>query len=125
MQDPTLESMLAGSTPRQYSLAAGGLPSPITAAAGQLHPAGGPLARQHAAGLLGCGPAGAPPLLTYPSLSPELSGGLDEAGEQGGPPSRGCGVRRSALEQQLTLAACGLSCSEAELPCPCASKVEP
>ncbi|KAL4430978.1 hypothetical protein ABPG75_006234 [Micractinium tetrahymenae] len=78
MQDPTLESLLGGSTPRQYSLAAGGLPSPLTAAGVQLP--GGPLARQGAGAVtLGFAPASGPPLLTFPSHSPEMSGGLDEA----------------------------------------------
>lgn len=112
MQDPALESMLSGSTPRQYSLAAGGLPSPVAAAAGQLHPAGGTLPRHSAGGAAGHGTAGAPPLLTFPSHSPQLSGGLDEAGGLGacrvlgaddGAKSLESRLRRAALRVQLCI----------------------
>ena len=84
MQDPTLESMLAGSTPRQFTLASG-LPSPLAGAA-----LGG-RAPGTAAGMPGAGPltrvgstasaygASQPPLLTFPSGG--ASGGGDEGDE--------------------------------------------
>lgn len=81
MQDATLESMMAASTPRQFSLNTGGHPSPLLLPSGAM--GGGQLAGGRG-GRHGGGPGGggAPPLLTYPSYpSPELSGGLDEGGE--------------------------------------------
>ena len=85
MQDPTLESLLAGSTPRQYTLAAGGLPSPLTAAqmGGQPQPGAGGGGMGGMGGLSsGYGSGGALPMLTFPSGSAEMGGGpLDEAGE--------------------------------------------
>ena len=82
MQDPALESLLAGSTPRQYTLAAGGLPYLLTAA----QPGGQPQPGARGGGMgglaSGYGSGGALPLLTFPSGSAELGGGpLDEAGE--------------------------------------------
>jgi hypothetical protein len=81
MQDPALESMLAGSTPRQFAMA-GGLPSPRTALQGTpalLH-GHQPAISRAASSASGFG--GALPMLTFPTAgSAELTGALDEAGE--------------------------------------------
>lgn len=82
MADPTLESMLAGSTPRQFALA-GGLPLALAAggllgAAGHAAPGGGPASRASSA--VSAYSAAAPPMLTFPTAPGELSAGADEGG---------------------------------------------
>lgn len=86
MQDPTLESMLAGSTPRHFTLA-GGLPSPrallggLPAAPGGGGGTGGGTLVQ-ASSTTSTYSTAAPPMLTFPSVaSGELSGGGDEGDE--------------------------------------------
>lgn len=88
MQDPSLEAMLAGSTPRHFTLA-GGLPSPLASAglgsaapgAGGGAGAGPPISR--VSSTVSAYSAAQLPMLTYPSggAAGELSGGGDEGDE--------------------------------------------
>lgn len=81
MADPSLDSILAGSTPRQLTLAAG-LPAPLAMAAGGPQGiAAGPLLNRVPSTASACS-AAAPPMLEYPAVSADMgTGGADEAGE--------------------------------------------
>lgn len=81
MADPSLDSILAGSTPRQFTLAAG-LPAPLAMAAGGPQGiAAGPLLNRVPSTASACS-AAAPPMLEYPAVSADMgTGGADEAGE--------------------------------------------
>lgn len=110
MADPSLDSILAGSTPRQFTLAAG-LPAPLAAAAGGVPgTAAAPLLSRVSSTVSACS-AAAPPMLEYPAAS--MGGGGDEAGEVGC--AAGWPGLASAVPEALLLVACdprllGLCC---------------
>ncbi|PRW58175.1 autophagy-related 13 [Chlorella sorokiniana] len=74
MADPSLDSILAGSTPRQFTLAAG-LPPPLAMAAGTHGPAAGAHLLSRVSSTVSACSAAAPPMLEYPAASADMGGG--------------------------------------------------